>query len=257
MGDMAAIVSEDANTRLPFASQQSTLLAHRIPELPSSGCYIPDFITEEQEQHVIQEISRVPEGRWTVLSHRRLLSLPSQLTGPAKDKLLDAPMPVYLTRNVLDKFQELRVFNDSPHKAPNHCLVNEYESGQGIMPHEDGPAYFPITATVTLASHTVLDIYKKNEAGERESKPTWRILQEPRSLLVTTGYMYKDTLHGISNVQQDSELGPETIVNWELLGNRAAFESGTVDRQTRISLTYRDVAKVAKVGSALKFMSKK
>ena len=124
------------------------------------------------------------------------------------------------------------------------------------MPHEDGPAYHPITATVSLGSHTVLEIYKKTEKGERESQPTWRIFQERRSLLVTTGVMYKDTLHGISEIKDDQNLGPESIVNWDLLGDKNVFESRTAERETRVSLTYRDVLKVAKLGGALKFMNK-
>lgn len=238
-------------------SNAPELAAGKLPDLPEAGFYLPNFITKEQEEYILSEIARLPGARWTVLTHRRLLSLPSQLTGPAKDKLIDAPMPAFLIKTILDKFKELHVFDDSAHGAPNHCLVNEYEPGQGIMPHEDGPAYFPITATISLASHTVLNIYKKNEQGEREAAPTWRILQEPRSLLLTTGSMYRDTLHGISDLEQDTDLQPGSIVNWQLLEDRSSFENGTADRQTRVSLTYRDVLKVARIGSALKFMSKK
>lgn len=238
-------------------AEEQTLQPFRVEDLPATGYYITKFITEEQEQYILQEISRIPEGRWTVLSHRRLLSLPSHLTGPAKDKLVDSPMPNFLSRTIFNNLKELHVFDDSAHGTANHCLVNEYEPGQGIMPHEDGPAYYPITATVSLASHTVLEIYKKNEQGERESAPTWRILQEPRSLLITTGDMYKHTLHGISDLEQDSNLGSGTIVNWDLLGDPSPFDSGIANRETRVSLTYRDVLKVAKVGSALKFLNKK
>lgn len=234
-----------------------TLQAFRITALPNSGYYIPDIITEQQEQSILQEILKLPPTKWTTLTHRRLLSLPSQLAGPARDTLLASSLPSFLTKVIFDKLKGLQVFEKSPHQEPNHCLVNEYHPGQGIMPHEDGPAYFPVTATVSLASHTILDIYKKNEQGEREATPTWQILQEPRSLLITTGDMYKDTLHGISEVERDTNLGPDTVVNWQLLANTAPFEQGDVERRTRVSLTYRDVIKVAKIGGALKFMTKK
>ncbi|KAJ9663182.1 hypothetical protein H2198_000943 [Neophaeococcomyces mojaviensis] len=233
------------------------LQSSRLPELPEAAYYISNFITAEQEALILEEVSKLPGGRWKVLTHRRLLSLPSQLTGTARDTLIDAALPRFLAKPILDQLKELEVFKDSPHSAPNHCLVNEYQPGQGIMPHEDGPAYHPITATVSLGSHTVLDIYRKNEEGEREVTPSWRILQEPRSLLITTGRMYGDTLHGIAEAQVDENLGPETIVNWNLLTDKDAFESGTAKRETRVSLTYRDVLKVAKVGNAMKFMNKK
>lgn len=236
---------------------ESALQSFRIHELPEAGYYVPNFINESHEEYVLQEIAKLPNTRWKTLTRRRLLSLPSQLTGAAGDTLLASDMPPFLTKGILDKMKDLQIFQASPHGEPNHCLVNEYLSGQGIMPHEDGPAYFPVTATISLASSTVLEIYEKNEQGERQPEPRWRILQEPRSLLITTGNMYRDTLHGISEVERDKNLGPDTIVNWQMLGDTNSFEDGSANRETRVSLTYRDVIKVAKIGGALKFMSKK
>ena len=227
-----------------------------VKGLPPSCYYMPIFITLSEEQQMIDDIRKLPESRWTVLTHRRLLSLPSNLTGTARDTLLAAPLPAYLESTV-ERLKEGKFFDDSPHKAPNHVLINEYKPGEAIMPHVDGPAYSPITATVSLGSHTVLEIYKKNKTGERDSKPTWRILQEPRSLLITTGEMYVNTLHGISETQIDENLNDVGIVNWDRLGDKQPYETGKAQRQTRISLTLRDVIKVAKLGGALKFMNKK
>lgn len=128
------------------------------------------------------------------------------------------------------------------------------------MPHEDGPAYYPCTATVSLGAAIVLDVYEKNDKGEREAKPKWRILQEPRSLLVTSGTMYTDTLHGIDEVMVDEEVGEGTIANWDLLGEKEKYEvkeGARYERENRLSLTYRDVLKVAKVGGAMKFLGKR
>ena len=230
---------------------------YRLSALPRTAYYIPNFISADEERRILSEIERLPQAKWTVLSHRRLLSLPSALTGPAKDKLIAAPLPKFLEDPILPRFDDLNVFTASPHGDPNHCLVNEYQPGEGIMPHTDGPAYHPTTATVSLGGHTVLEIYKRDENGERESRATWRILQEPRSLLVTTDDMYKDTLHGIADVEEDSRLDSTTIVNWNLLGDSHAFSRGSSSRTTRVSLTYRDVPKVAKIGGALKFINKR
>lgn len=124
------------------------------------------------------------------------------------------------------------------------------------MPHEDGAAYAPIVATVSLGAATVLDIYAKKEDGEREVEAGWRILQERRSLLVSVGDMYRDVLHGISERDVDEGLGEGGVANWEMLGDREAFEGGRNERGVRVSLTYRDVLKVARVGSTLKFLGK-
>jgi alkylated DNA repair protein alkB family protein 6 len=125
-------------------------------------------------------------------------------------------------------------------------LVNEYQPGQGIMPHEDGAAYAHVVATVSLGGAVVLDLYDKEEGGER-GKPKWRVLQEPGSLLVTIGEAYECLRHGIEGVMVDENLGADTIANWELLEDQAAYEDGRNARTTRVSLTYRDVLKVIKV----------
>lgn len=137
------------------------------------------------------------------------------------------------------------------------------------MPHEDGPAYYPLVATVSLGAPIVLDLYEKEREGEGEGKggttseegeytriPRFRILQEPRSLLVTMGRMYTEFLHGIAERMVDEDLRDETVCNWGLLGQKEKFLGGSYERRTRTSLTFRDVLKVAKVGNTLKFLSR-
>jgi alkylated DNA repair protein alkB family protein 6 len=118
------------------------------------------------------------------------------------------------------------------------------------MPHEDGPAYWPVVATVSLGASLVLDLYEKKDGGP-EIDPRWRVFQEPGSLLVTTGSAYDTMLHGIAGVEVDEDLGPGTIANWSLLGDRESIESGKSVRGTRVSLTYRVVRKVSKVSMAM------
>lgn len=133
------------------------------------------------------------------------------------------------------------------------------------MPHEDGPAYYPLVATVSLGAPIVLDLYEKERESEggttSEEKectriPRFRILQEPRSLLVTRGRIYTEFLHGIAERVVDGDLREETVCNWGLLGEKEKFLGGSYERMTRTSLTFRDVLKVAKVGNTLKFLSR-
>jgi alkylated DNA repair protein alkB family protein 6 len=74
-------------------------------------------------------------------------------------------------------------------------------------------------------------------------------LQEPRSLLIITGDVYTEYLHGISDIKEDVDLGPTTVANWELLRSPEDFTEGRHQRETRTSLTYRDVLKVSKLGN--------
>ena len=162
------------------------------------------------------------------------------------------------------------------------------------MPHEDGAAYAPVVATVSLNASICLEVTARGspapraattatqtgsgaapsepdvsssepvargedgwEDGERSAEEAKanasrvllpaRILQEPRSLLLTTGAAYSDLLHGISPVDVDADLGAATVANWGLLGDASVYEEvgGINQRGTRVSLTYRDVLKVS------------
>ncbi|KAF2432028.1 hypothetical protein EJ08DRAFT_732783 [Tothia fuscella] len=225
------------------------LSPYKIQSLPPNFYYIPNFLTPSESEYLLQKIST---NRWTQLSHRRLQAHPSTLT--KTNTLLSAPLPTYLTTfpPITERFSKIRIFKDTPHKSANHVLINEYKPGEGIMPHEDGGAYAHVVATISLGASIVLDIYDKRGDGdvenENEKGVRRRILQEPGSLLVTTGEAYTSLLHGIEEIERDEGLGEDGVVNWKLLGDKSKFEGGVNERGTRVSLTYRDVLKVSKVG---------
>jgi len=109
---------------------------------------------------------------------------------------------------------------------------------------------------VSLGASLCLNIHRSKEDGTVEPTPAWRILQEPRSLLVTTQDLYTEYLHGIADIKQDVDLSEATVANWSLLHSPASFENGLNPRQTRTSLTYRDVLKVSKLGNKLGLLKK-
>ncbi|KAI9646223.1 hypothetical protein NHQ30_005663 [Ciborinia camelliae] len=229
----------------------------QIKTLPSKAFYISDFITEEEERILLQKIATAPKPRWKQLTHRRLQTWPSDLT---KNTLLDAPLPAWLTSPVISRLLSLpisredqgrHIFSDSPHGRPNHVLINEYLPNQGIMPHKDGSAYHPVVCTVSLGASLCLEIYGEKADGTREEQPSWRILQEPRSLLITTDELYTNYYHGISEIEADVNLNPATVANWELLRPENGIIDGKYERHERLSLTYRDVLKVSKLGTKI------
>ena len=128
---------------------------------------------------------------------------------------------------------------------------------QPSLNHQDGSAYHPVVCTVSLGASLCLDIHKNNEDGTLQAEPVARILQEPRSLLITTGSLYTDYLHGIADIREDVNLSPDTVANWDLLRSKEAFVSGQSTRETRISLTYRDVLKVSKLGNKFGMLGKR
>ncbi|KAM0483212.1 hypothetical protein ACHAPX_002661 [Trichoderma viride] len=234
---MAAAGCSDGDARLP-----SSLDAAKITSLPATAYYLPNFISEEEERMILDKT-------W-----------PSDLV---QDRLLDAPLPPWLETPVVSRLLSLplsddndgdavrHIFADSPHQRPNHVLINEYPPGIGIMPHK------LIVCTVSLGASICLNLYRNKEDGALDPDPAWRIIQEPRSLLITTATLYTDYLHGISDIKQDLDLSADTIVNWPLLRDPEAFAGGQSVRQTRTSLTYRDVLKVSKVGNRLGLFNKR
>ncbi|KAH8595810.1 alkylated DNA repair protein-like protein alkB 6 [Bisporella sp. PMI_857] len=240
----------------------ASLHENRIPGLPPTAFYIADFISAEEEHFLLQKIATAPKPRWKQLSKRRLQTWPSDLN---KNTLLESPLPQWLVEPIISRLTAIsssvdddnHIFGNSPHGAPNHVLVNEYLPGQGIMPHKDGPAYHPVVCTVSLGASLCLDIYGNNNDGLPEEKPRWKILQEPRSLLISTGELYTDYLHGISQSMDDVDLNPNTVANWKLLRSTEEITNGRLERRTRTSLTYRDVIKVSKLGTKFAMFGKR
>ena len=104
---------------------------------------------------------------------------------------------------------------------------------------------------MSLGSSLCLNLYRSKDDGALDPEPVHRILQEPRSLLVTTDDLYTEFLHGIADTDEDVNLSADTVANWGLLASQRSFVDGRNVRQMRVSLTYRDVVKVVKLGNRL------
>lgn len=151
----------------------------------------------------------------------------------------------------------------------NHVLVNEYLPGQGIMPHTDGPLFYPVISTISCGSHTVLKFYENDaRISDSDAKPTTdainttdcpvsesesnrrlvcQLLIEPRSLLILKDDMYTKYLHSIDEQSQD--IITAQLANLAQCGNDALQNDvgKTVERSRRISLTIRHVPKTSKI----------
>jgi alkylated DNA repair protein alkB family protein 6 len=140
-----------------------------------------------------------------------------------------------------------------------------------LKPHEDGPSYHPVVATISLGSHTIFHYYQYNKDKDSlsvdtgsvgrsiDSVPLLSLFLEPRSVVVTTGELYTTHLHGIDGVDADTFTGDgflllpngshSQIVNRHMIQDETVVgiieSGGTVERTTRYSLTCRDVEKVA------------
>ncbi|XP_018432407.1 PREDICTED: alpha-ketoglutarate-dependent dioxygenase alkB homolog 6 [Nanorana parkeri] len=228
---------------------QSTLTAadletHLVSQAPHAVYYIPDYITEAEEEYLLRQVYNAPKPKWTQLSGRKLQNWGGL---PHPRGMMAEKLPPWL-QTYTNKISSLGVFGGN---SANHVLVNEYKPGEGIMPHEDGPLYYPTVTTISLGSHTVLEFYLPLDRGcpeeedqvpkTEEQRYALSLLLEPRSLLVLREDLYKNYLHGIHPRTQDTL--SHRVANLEKCMAQA---EETLARGTRVSLTIRYVPKVLK-----------
>ncbi|XP_073405187.1 uncharacterized protein [Dendrobates tinctorius] len=123
-----------------------------IHKAPRAAYYIPEYITAAEEEYLLRQVYNAPKPKWTQLSGRKLQNWGGL---PHPRGMVPEKLPPWL-QTYTDKISSLEVFGGS---RANHVLVNEYNPGEGIMPHEDGPLYYPTVTTISLGSHTLLDFY--------------------------------------------------------------------------------------------------
>ncbi|CAL8126033.1 unnamed protein product [Orchesella dallaii] len=210
---------------------------------PHKIYYIPEFITKGEEEYLKDCVYKAPKPRWTQLQNRRLQNWGGI---PHTKGMIAEELPSWLLTTV-ERIYELGVFGE---KKPNHVLVNEYLSGQGIMPHLDGPLFYPTITTVNLGSHGVLNFYRPMEQPNGESgvvedwaeRLEFSLLLEPRSLLILQETCYNNFLHGIE--ERSSDLITDKILNVNQCQELKL--NNELSRDTRISLTIRHVPKTTK-----------
>ncbi|KAJ4969850.1 hypothetical protein NE237_002949 [Protea cynaroides] len=179
--------------------------------------YIPNFISDSEETNLLNNIYKAPISKWKSLKNRRL----QNWGGVVHEKgLLPQDLPPWLTKITQKICEETELFPS----AINHVLINEYLPDQGIMPHQDGPAYFPVVAIVSLGSPVVMNFTPHTRLRECASTITtngeysnpdeaievgankwldnqnpFSVLLMPRSLLIFKDNSYSDYLHGIAD----------------------------------------------------------
>ncbi|GAB0087742.1 alpha-ketoglutarate-dependent dioxygenase alkB homolog 6 [Sergentomyia squamirostris] len=210
-------------------------------QCPETVIYIPNFITSDEERQILAAVASAPKPKWTQLLNRRLINYGGV---PHKNGMIAEQLPKWL-QTYIDKINNLGILED---KKANHVLVNEYQPGQGIMPHTDGPLFHPVISTISCGSHTVLHLQKTSATVE--DVQMCEILVEPRSLLLIKDDAYHNYLHSIEECSQD--IIGEHVANLSLCENN--HELGTVlTRSCRISLTIRHVPKTSKMQIKLGF----
>ncbi|KAG6579923.1 alkylated DNA repair protein alkB [Phytophthora cinnamomi] len=174
---------------------------------PISGVYyIPNWITQDEEAAILERVYAVPDDSdvWVRLKHRRLQMWGGEVKAPFDPK----PLPQWLMQ-ISQTLVDAGIFSEE--KKPNHALINEYGVGDCIMPHEDGPAYYPFVSIVstgaecrvTFEPHRALE---SSLATASEVVPHFDFQLERRSLLLFTGEAYTRYLHSIDNIEAGTRI---------------------------------------------------
>jgi alkylated DNA repair protein alkB family protein 6 len=242
--------------------------------------YIPNFLSESYQGNLLQWLQALPEqqrsnasnkapqeGCWNRMTYgkRRVALFSSTGTTDAGavrlpssvkdlcDNLLSLGGPFSATdspatkrpgmppplQDLCDALVTSGVFE--AHYRPNHILLNEYEPGQGILPHTDGPVYHSKTATLSIGQSNVLLNFAPRLATKdigivpnSDNVPTATVapqvlLEGNGSLVIFANDAYTHYTHGIDVT--DVEVASANCVN---------TAPGTlVQRGYRISLTFR------------------
>ncbi|KAM0786224.1 hypothetical protein ACM66B_007027 [Microbotryomycetes sp. NB124-2] len=193
-----------------------------------------DYVNAAEEMYLISKVDAVGDGSvksaaWQPLNGRRSMYWGGTLT--KNGSLVPKPFESFMTTawpNVLQRIDALQVFSridpngQDKGKGPNHCLVNEYLPGQGIMPHSDGPAYAPVVATLSISSHAILKLTPRassddstTSGDDSSSAKAFTVFLPPRSLVVLSSNVYSDYLHSIEPVKLDTMDDLMACVNWD------------------------------------------
>jgi alkylated DNA repair protein alkB family protein 6 len=239
---------------------------HRVPNTPpdATAYLLRDWCTSSEEEYLL---GRVYHGgasgkkKWTEVSGRRL----QNLGGVVHPKgLIPTPMPEWLATAAAN----VRASAGDLLPAPiNHVLVNEYQPGDGILPHQDGNAYYPAVAIVSLGCDAVMRFAPRRDETSNETKTSdddgslvsfpFGVFLPRRSLLVFDGALYERYLHGIDAVREDvidatvanrgdvaandsSKIRSRSDEDVAARGAGDAFPTLRRDR-VRVSMTFRNV----------------
>ncbi|KAM9969770.1 hypothetical protein ACTFIR_001607 [Dictyostelium discoideum] len=194
--------------------------------------YIEDFINKQEEETILSNVyNKENDSKWTQLKKRRLQNWGGN---PISSGMIEEEIPQWLNI-ICEKIHNSSIF-PTRNAKPNHVLLNEYNVNEGIMPHKDGPLFFPMVCILSLNSTCLMDFY-----NNLKEEPFEKIFLRPRSLLIFTEDAYKNYFHGIK--ESYSDLITEDVMNKNLDGINLHKE---FDRGIRVSLTIRIVPNTIK-----------
>lgn len=154
----------------------------------------PHLLTEKEE-------SLRHNGKWTRLKHARRNVALFDGTLPSSSST-EYGLPPILQR-LSNTLVAIGAF--PPSQPPNHVLINEYQPGEGIMPHTDGPAYESRTATISLGgSDVIFKLWPRRTIKEEDERHGI----EQQQQIMTSHLGIKKSENGSSKTSSDVTTNP-------------------------------------------------
>lgn len=230
--------AEDSLTiPLPDLKIDDSILQRRFGDVPT--CFFQQNVLSEQDSDNIIRFIDLSQNksRWVALKRRRL----QQWGGvPMPEGLQDhEPLPPIFAA-LSEKLIAAGVFPSD--KRPNHFLINEYLSGEGIFPHTDGPLYYPCVATISLGGPCVMRYHiRQRDKVRGQSDVISELYLPPLSIVITTDELYLEYMHSIPETDMDiiGETG-SPVLNASECGIEIGDE--VLRSPRRISITMRYVS---------------
>jgi alkylated DNA repair dioxygenase AlkB len=185
-------------------------MEHAVSQVPGLQ-YFPHYITQQEHDQFLAVIDQQP---WLTTLKRRVQHYGYRYD--YKSRAADAStflgaLPAWVMP-LTKRLQSEGLVT----QALNQLIVNEYEPGQGISAHIDSvPAFGDTVLSLALGSPCVM-LFNKSETEVP-------ILTEPRGLLIMQGEARYAWKHSIPARKKD------------------AYQGRVIERQRRVSLTFRNV----------------
>ena len=218
--------------------------------------YVPEWVTTEEESTMLRILKNTPSEVKSKLQKRLVQEYGGSMCSTCNTSFVsEGNLPTWCNQ-VCDGLLQSSVF--TPATFPNNVRVHEYQPGEGIAPHVDGPIYVPRVAILSLAAPTLISFYPRREPyanpmdhyddtfkfdGEiAKERPIQSLILEPRSLLVFSSDAYWLHPHGITDKLEDSLLeehaGP--IVNRSVV-HCVPPTATKLARKYRVGVTVRNL----------------
>lgn len=193
--------------------QMNFLTETESPTAITGLTYVPGYIDQQREAELISTIDAQP---WITELKRRVQHYGYRYDYKARSVTLESylgSLPEWLSSYC----QQMHADNLFP-QLPDQGIVNEYQPGQGIVPHIDCvPCFTETIASLSLGSPCVM------EFTHVETQKKIPMLLEPRSLAVLSGDARYGWQHAIPHRKTDR------------------YNEQTFQRGRRLSLTFRKV----------------